>query len=132
MRILLPAALLVLASAVGCAKDRRQPDNNSAQKAHELPPANFQLVCESVDTHTQSIEFCLRIDTRNGNIVRVDATKIPRSNGPTKTADRAAGTYQLVCDATNTATKSDLSCLRINRVTGDLLLVTLPKIPQFP
>jgi hypothetical protein len=89
-------------------------------------------VCDSADTTQSSTLFCMRIDTRDGDIRYVDLSKLTQSNGPTKSPAATPGTFTLVCDSTNTSTKSDFRCLRLNRRTGELLLVNLPKLGKTP
>lgn len=93
---------------------------------------NFELACDSSDTHESSTLYCMRMDTRTGDILRVDLSKLPRSSGPTKAPEGPSGLYQLVCDSTDTETRSDFRCLRVNRQTGEILLVDLPKVGVFP
>lgn len=94
---------------------------------------NYDLVCDSADTDESSTMFCIRIDTRNGDILFVDQTKLTLSNGPTAAATvEPAGSYLLVCDSTNTPAKADFRCLRLHRGTGEMLLVGLPKLGKIP
>lgn len=123
-----PALLLVLAvsSAMACNGTR----DASSVKHREL--ANYQLTCSSTDTRTGSSLFCLRHDTRTGEVHRVAIDRIPVSQGPTTAASGPPGRYDLVCDATSSELRSDLYCIRLNAETGELLLIALPKTPQFP
>jgi hypothetical protein len=108
-------------------------DGGQGERAAAAPAAPaFDLVCDSTDTRTASTLFCMRIDTRTGDVLRVDLSRLPQSNGPTGAADEPAGTYQLVCDATNTESRGDFRCVRVNRRTGELLLIRLPKVGQVP
>jgi hypothetical protein len=95
--------------------------------------ANFELDCESSDTATAAELFCVRTDTRNGAVLRVNYTALPTSNGPTAVEkSAAAGRYTTECDATSTDTRSDFYCIRLDTETGDMLLVNLTKIDQLP
>jgi hypothetical protein len=116
----------VLAVTMGC-------DAGKAEPPHPTVAMNYDLVCDSADTNESSTMFCMRIDTRNGDVLFVDQTKLTQSNGPTAAAvAEPAGTYQLVCDSTNTPTKADFRCLRLHRGTGEVLLVGLPKVGKVP
>ncbi len=98
------------------------------------PPApNFELTCRASNTATAAELFCIRTDTRNGNIVRVMHNSLPVSNGPTAVgAAEPAGSYTTVCDATSTTTRSDLYCIRMNTRTGDMMLINRQKIESIP
>ncbi len=96
------------------------------------PAANYELVCAAADTRDSSVFHCLRSDTRTGDVRHVDLSKLPISNGPTASSAGPPGTYQLVCGATSTETRSDVRCVRLHRQTGDLLLVNLSKLRPWP
>ena len=97
------------------------------------PRPNFELACRASNTATAAELFCIRTDTRNGNIVRVVQNSLPVSNGPTAVnVAEPAGSYTTVCDATSTTTRSDLYCIRMNTRTGDMMLVNLQKIESIP
>lgn len=113
-------ALFACSAPSGAAKE---------EGASEFP---FELVCESADTATQTAIFCLRNDTRTGDVRRVDIDKLPVSGGPTESAAEPAGTYRLVCRSATTDTRADLYCVRLNRRTGEMLLVALPKTKLIP
>ena len=98
----------------------------------EASSRRFELVCDSSDTRESSTLFCTRIDTRTGDVKRIDISKLSQSNGPTAAAEERDGTYQLVCDSTDTEARSDFRCVRINTETGELLLVGLPKVEVIP
>lgn len=118
------AILMAVSASTACGKANR---GGSGGPAH-----NYELVCDSSDTRETSTLFCMRMDTRTGDVKRVDLSRLPQSNGPTKAAEEPAGVYQLVCDSTDTELKSDFRCIRLNRRTGELLLVSLPKVETFP
>lgn len=116
--------LLLALVTTACTASKDQPPAASM--------AAFELVCDSADTDQSSTLFCMRIDTRDGDVRTVDLAKLPTSNGPTKGAGAAPGTFALVCDSTDTATKADFRCIRLNRQTGEMLLVNLPKVAKTP
>lgn len=120
--------LLVVLLAASCS-ERPLPAASDPAGSVALP---FHLVCDSADTRESSTLFCVRLDTRDGDVRRVDLSKLPQSNGPTRAAAGPAGTYQLVCDSTNTEVQSDFRCVRLHRQTGELLLVRLPKVGVIP
>lgn len=92
----------------------------------------YELRCNSSNTRQQSQLFCVRHDTTTGDVRRVAIDRLPRSSGPTAAAAGPEGTYQLVCEATSTETRSDLFCVRLNRRTGELLMVALPRLGVIP
>jgi hypothetical protein len=95
--------------------------------------ANFELDCESSDTATATELFCVRTDTRNGEVLRVNYSALPTSNGPTVVAKAGPpGRYQTVCDATSTDTRSDFYCIRLDTETGDMMLINLTKVDRIP
>ena len=93
---------------------------------------SFELDCASSDTATASQLFCVRTDTRNGDVMRVNYDKLPVSNGPTAAAAAPAGRYTTVCDATSTDARSDFYCVRLNVDSGEMMLVNLTKVGQLP
>lgn len=104
-----------------------------AQDSAGAGAAAYELVCNAAQTAQQAAVFCLRHDTRRGEVERVDLDRLPKSDGSTGTdALHAPGTFQLVCTATATETRSDLYCVRLDRRTGAMLLVSLPTTPLFP
>lgn len=102
----------------------------AAPSADRAPP--FDLVCDSADTRQASTLHCVLVDTRNGDVKRVALERLPQSNGPTRATDAPAGTYKLVCDSTDTDTRSDFRCVRLNVRTGELLLVNVPLVGTVP
>lgn len=92
-------------------------------------PANFELHCDSSDTATESRLFCMRLDTRSGEVVRVNHTALPQTSG---TSPGPSGSYALACDATTTTTRSDLYCIRLDRRSGEMVLLALPALPVIP
>ncbi len=126
---LLPIALAACAkSGSGDSK----PETKDKKPAAGARAPAFQLVCGSSDTKASTSLFCVRMDTRNGDVKRVAWDHIPVSQGPTKAADGPAGRYQLVCDATASETVSDFYCLRLDTESGEMLLVQLPKLGVIP
>lgn len=119
------AAVAAALLAAACGRDAPRP-----AAAHEAPP--YELVCDSSDTTQSSTLFCMRIDTRTGDVRTVDLAKLPTSNGPTASPAGPSGTYDLVCDSTDTATHSEFRCLRFNRQTGEAMIVKLPKVGIVP
>ncbi|MCE9576274.1 MAG: hypothetical protein K8W52_24205 [Deltaproteobacteria bacterium] len=93
---------------------------------------SFTLSCDSADTSTQSTLFCVRTDTRNGDAVVLDLAKVPLTTGTSKASDGPSGTFETVCDSTNTAQKSDFRCLRLDTRTGDVVMLRLAELPRWP
>jgi hypothetical protein len=87
----------------------------------------YELVCDAANTKDQSTLFCVRVDTRTGELRSIDVAKTPQTDGA---AARSGPdwTYQVVCDSTDTETKSDFRCLRLDRRSGDVELVALPRL----
>jgi hypothetical protein len=113
-------ALITIALASACSKE----------PAAARPP--FTLTCDSADTATQSTLFCVRTDTRNGDAVVLDLAHVPVTTGTSRAAEGPSGTFQTVCDSTNTAEKSDFRCLRLDTRTGDVVMLRLSELPRWP
>jgi hypothetical protein len=96
------------------------------------PPTNFELACDSADTASQTQLYCIRTDTRNGDVLRVDYNALPVSAGSTAGNQQDAETFTTVCHATSTNTTAELYCIRMNRVTGDMLLINLQQVGSLP
>lgn len=120
MRVLVA---LISLSAAGCRADATAP---------AAAPAHYELDCASSDTATAAQLYCVRTDTRTGDILRVNHMALPASNGSTAAGNAPAGRFTTVCDATSTDTRSDFYCIRMNTDTGELLLVNLQKADVLP
>jgi hypothetical protein len=97
------------------------------------PAANFELDCHASNTATAAELFCVRTDTRSGDVLRVRHMSLATSNGPTALEKPgAAGRFTTECDATSTDTKSDLYCIRMDTDSGEMLLVNLQKVGSIP
>ena len=118
--------MMLVVPVLGCGKKKESAGSAVAGGA------NYQLVCDSSDTKDRSSLFCIRMDTRNGDIKVVAVDKIAVSQGPTASEARDPGTYQIECHATRNEQSSDLYCLRLNRASGEMLLVALPKVGTVP
>src|SRR6266545_2013811 len=92
----------------------------------------FDISCAGSSTHTSGQAQCIRTDTRTGDIVRVEISRLPVSNGRTGVAPGADGRYKTACVAVNMAERSDFYCLRLDTESGEIMLVNLLKIPTFP
>ncbi len=106
--------------------------DSSSSRAGAPGAANFDLVCDATETAKQATLLCVREDTRNGDVKVVDLTKLPRSQGSTATSSRAPGSYKLVCRSADTPERGEFRCVRLDTATGDLLLITLPKVGTIP
>jgi len=130
-----PIGILILTiglGALGVAACRGDAAPAAAPPAPAAAAFPYDLVCDSSDTQQSSTLFCMRIDTRTGDVRAINLTKLPVSNGPTASPEGPAGTYVLVCDSTDTPARSEFRCLRMNRQTGELLVVSLPKVGVLP
>jgi len=92
----------------------------------------FQLDCQGSATNTSGQVYCVRTDTRSGDVLKIDMTKLPISNGPTGAAAGPAGRYDTRCVAINMAERSDFACIRLNTESGELMLVNLQKVDSLP
>src|SRR5262245_30420498 len=116
--------MVIALLALGC---RASVSTTNSGEGHA-----FELVCDSTDTRETSTLFCMLHDTRTGDVRRVDISKLPQSNGPTKSEAGPPGSYQLVCDSTDTESSSDFRCIRLNRRNGEMMLVNLRKVSAVP
>lgn len=122
MRVLV--ALLCL-QATACRPEPASPGTGA-------PAVHYELDCASSDTATAAQLYCVRTDTRTGDVLRVDHTRLPTSNGSTAAGDAPAGRFTTVCAATSTDTRSDFYCVRLNTESGEMLLVNLQKVNVVP
>jgi hypothetical protein len=120
-RASLATLLLLLAAACG---DRGGPG--------AAPPPRYTIACDSADTSDKSTLFCVRTDSRNGDVSVVDLDRLPITSGAARAADENDGTYQTVCDSTVTPQKSDFRCVRIHTRTGDVVVLRLAELPRWP
>ncbi|HVK87913.1 MAG TPA: hypothetical protein VM513_27525 [Kofleriaceae bacterium] len=125
MHQVLSTSLLAALLAAGCTRD--------AAPQAAIGGRAFELSCTGSSTHTSGSMQCVRHDTRNGDVQRVDLGKLPTSNGSTSSATLGpAGLFQLACAAVNMAERSDFACVRLNTQTGELMLINLMKVGQVP
>ena len=92
----------------------------------------YQLVCDSADTAEKSTLFCVRADSRNGDVSIVDIDRLPITSGASRATEERDGTYQTVCDSTVTPQKSDFRCLRMHTGSGDVVVLRLSELPHWP
>lgn len=104
----------------------------SSRVASSTPTANYELDCAPANTATAAQLNCVRTDTRTGEILVIDYMKLPISNGPTATDAGTAGRFTTSCDSTSTEKRADFYCIRMNTVTGELLLINLQKLSVLP
>ncbi len=130
-RIFLIVSSLVLVACSACNKGDKAAGGQS-QAGAVAAPAAFILTCSPLDTADSGTIVCFRMDTRTGEMVRIRQDRLPQSQGGGKSAAQPVGTYQLECASSSTAKKANMSCIRLNRATGDMMLVTLPKLSEFP
>jgi hypothetical protein len=95
-------------------------------------PPRFAIACDSADTSDKSTLFCVRTDSKNGDVSVVDLDRLPITSGAARAADERDGTYQTVCDSTVTPQKSDFRCVRIHTGTGDVVMLRLSELPRWP
>ena len=113
---------LLLFALVGCADGAAAPS----------PAPRFQLSCDSADTSTHSALFCVRTDTRDGDVRVLELDRLPVTSGSARVAAAPAGSFQTVCDATSTPNKADFRCLRLDTRTGDVVTLRLSELPTWP
>jgi hypothetical protein len=92
----------------------------------------YQLTCDSSDTSVQSTLFCVRTDTRSGDVRVVQLSKLPVSDGATAAVEGTSGSYQTACDSTDTPERSEFRCVRLNTTTGDAIVLNLSTLPKLP
>jgi hypothetical protein len=123
------AALLVAACTNGGSGSGGGGGGAGGAKAGD---AAFALDCQGSATNTSGQVYCVRTDTRSGDVLKIDMSKLPISNGPTGAAAGPAGRYETRCVAINMAERSDFACVRLNTESGELLLVNLQKVDMLP
>jgi hypothetical protein len=120
--ILAPIVLSLLGGiASGCG-----PTTASANAAPS--GMRYELTCDSSDTRQTSALFCVRLDSSTGDVKRVDLTKLKYTTGSTMGPEKGLGVYQLVCDSTSTDIRSEFHCVRLDRSTGEVVMIGLPKV----
>jgi hypothetical protein len=92
----------------------------------------FELRCEAVYTPRVAEVVCLRHDTRTGESVRLNLAALPSASTPAEPKATDPGVYTLECTSTHAGEKSEVYCVRMHRYTGELSLVTLPKLTVIP
>jgi hypothetical protein len=116
---------ILLSLLIGCT-------NSPSIQAGAAVAPNYELRCAPANTSNAAMLQCARTDTRTGDVVVVDYMRLPTSNGSTAVGTAPAGQFTTVCDAASTATRADFYCVRLNTVTGEMLLVNLTKVSVLP
>ncbi|MBA3542580.1 MAG: hypothetical protein H0T79_23395 [Deltaproteobacteria bacterium] len=96
------------------------------------PAPRYQLVCDSADTAQQSTLFCVRSDSKTGDVAVIDLDRLPITSGASRAAEETDGTYAIECDSTVTPQKSDFRCVRLHTRTGDVVMLRLSELPHWP
>jgi len=128
-------ALIAATALVACAKSsggKSDKDKKDGKPAAPTKAGNFQLLCGSSDTPEESTLYCVRLDTRTGDVKRILWDHIPVSQGSTKASGGPAGSYQLTCHSTHSSNASDFYCLRLNTDNGEMMLINLNKVGSLP
>jgi hypothetical protein len=122
------ALALLAASAVGCGKRESSASGNVAIVG------NYDLDCASSNTATAAQLYCVRTDTRTGDVMRVNYMSLPTTEGraAAAAATGAAGRFTTACAATSTDIRSDFYCIRMNTETGEMQLLNLQKTGVIP
>lgn len=92
----------------------------------------FTLTCDSADTAQKSTLFCVRTDSRDGDVLVIDLERLPITSGASRAAAGPPGTYQTVCDSTVTPQKSDFACVRLHTGTGEVVMLRLAELARWP
>lgn len=126
--------LLLFALGAGACKAEPEKAAAPAVAASTATPRspNFELDCASSNTSNAAMLFCVRTDTRSGEVMNVNIFALPVSTGSTRVGDGPAGRFTTVCDATSTNTHSDFYCVRMNTDSGEMVMVNLQKIGSIP
>jgi hypothetical protein len=120
---------LVLAAAVSALGAASLSGCNPATASANFGSApRYELSCDSSDTRETSALFCVRLDSATGDVKRIDLKKLKSTSGSTMGADKGPGTYQLACDSTDTEARSEFHCVRLDRSSGELVVIGLPKV----
>jgi hypothetical protein len=125
--------LLLFALGVGACKSAPEKSAAPAVAAPTVARSpNFELDCAPSNTSNAAVLFCVRTDTRSGEVLNVNIFALPVSTGSTKVGDGPAGRFTTICDATSTDTHSDFYCVRMNTDSGEMVMVNLQKIGSTP
>jgi hypothetical protein len=129
-------SLVLLGTGLGAGACSRSPEPSSQPSSQPTGKVaiggNFELDCSSSDTATAAQLYCVRTDTRTGDVLRVNYMNLPTSNGPTGETAGVPGRFTTQCAATSTDARSDFYCIRLNTDTGEMLLLNLQKVGSLP
>lgn len=127
---------ILLLFVLGAAACKAEPEKAAAPAvaASTATPRspNFELDCAPSNTSNAAVLFCVRTDTRSGEVMNVNIFALPVSTGSTRVGDGPAGRFTTTCDATSTNTHSDFYCVRMNTDSGEMVMVNLQKIGSIP
>jgi hypothetical protein len=125
---------ILLLFALGAGACKAEPEKTAAPAVAVSTPRspNFELDCAPSNTSNAAVLFCVRTDTRSGEVLNVNIFALPVSTGSTRVGDGPAGRFTTTCAATSTDTHSDFYCARMNTDSGEMVMVNLQKIGSIP
>jgi hypothetical protein len=125
---------IILLFALGAGACKSEPEKTAAPAVAASTPRspNFELDCAPSNTSNAAVLFCVRTDTRSGEVLNVNIFALPVSTGSTKVGDGPAGRFTTTCDATSTNAHSDFYCVRMNTDSGEMVMVNLQKVGSIP
>ena len=93
----------------------------------------YDLTCEGLSTENRSAVVCLRLKTSDGTVHAVDTAKLPKLGSSTvETKPGKPGLYRIACGTGNTPKQAKITCLRLNRQTGELVSIQTDKLDRLP
>jgi hypothetical protein len=93
----------------------------------------YDLTCKGMSTENRSAVVCLRLKTSDGTVHAVDTAKLPKLGSSTvDTKGGKPGLYRIACGTGNTPKRANITCLRLNRQTGELVSIQTDKLERLP
>ena len=94
----------------------------------------YAMTCNGLSTEARGAVACLRLDSASGDVHFIDIDKLSTLGASTaaKQSPAGSGKYSLSCGVSNTPKEATMRCVRLNRASGEMVLLDLSRLPRLP
>jgi len=94
----------------------------------------FDMSCNGLSTNARGAVACIRLDSVSGDVHFIDIDKLSTLGASTasKQATGNNGQFGLACGVSNTPREATMRCVRLNRTSGEMVLLDLSRLPRLP
>ena len=94
----------------------------------------FSMTCNGLSTDARGAVACIRLDSLSGDVHFIDIDKLSTLGASTAAKQNAGqtGQFALSCGVSNTPREATMRCVRLNRASGEMVLLDLSRLPRLP